>query len=154
MHDAGPFAPGVVLASPEMRLSDPPGRPRAAILDISLVERAAPQITELGADLDRRLKRESRTPERLRLLREATNRITRTANDAIQAYRRARRSLDAELQRTNADVDGVRRLEERLTVARTDVLQALDAANGRYPWADSTPPADPTAEGHEPSGAG
>jgi hypothetical protein len=137
-----------------MRLSDPPGRPRAAVLDISLVEHAAPLITELGADLDRQLNRELRTTERLRLLREATNRITRTANDAVHAYRRARRSLDAELQRTNADVDGVRRLEERLTAARTNVLRALDAANSRYPWADSGSPTDPAVEGHEPSGAG
>jgi hypothetical protein len=137
-----------------MRLSDPPGRPRAAVLDISLVEHAAPLITELGADLDRQLHRELRTTERLRLLREATNRITRTANDAVHAYRRARRSLDAELQRTNADVDGVRRLEERLTTARANVLRALDEANSRYPWADSGPPADPAVEGHEPSGAG
>ena len=132
-----------------MRLSDPPGRPRAAIIDITLVERAAPLITELGADLDRRLKRELRTSERLTLLREATNRITRTANDAVHAYRRARRSLDAELQRTNADVDAVRRLDDRLTTARADVLRALDAANGRYPWAETGAAPDPAPDGVE-----
>jgi len=132
-----------------MRLSDPPVRPRAAVIDITLVERAAPHITELGADLDRQLKREMRTTERLRLLREATNRITRTANDAVHAYRRARRALDAELQRTNADVEGVRRLGERLTAARTDVLRALEAANSRYPWADAGAPDEAASTGQD-----
>lgn len=117
-------------------LTNPPARPRAAVLDTQHVERAAAMIVELGSDLDRRLQRETRPAERMRLLREATNRITRTANDAVQAYRRARRSLDAELRRPSADVEAMNRLGERLTTARADVLQALEAANARYPQAD------------------
>jgi hypothetical protein len=118
-------------------LTNPPARPRAAALDTQHVERAAAMIVELGSDLDRRLAVETRPAERVRMLREATNRITRTANDAVQAYRRARRSLDAELRRPSADVIAVRRLGERLTAARDDVLTALDAANTRYQPADS-----------------
>ena len=94
-------------------------------------------IVELGNDLDRRLEDETRPTERVRLLREATNRITRTANDAVQAYRRARRSLDAELRRPSADIEAVNRLGDRLTAARADVLKALEAANTRYPQAEA-----------------
>jgi hypothetical protein len=118
-------------------LTNPPARPRSAVLDTRHVERAAAMIVELGDDLDRHLEDETRPSERMRLLREATNRITRTANDAVQAYRRARRALDAELRRPSADVDAVNRLGERLTAARDDVLAALDAANARYPHANS-----------------
>jgi len=117
-------------------LTNPPARPRAAVLDTQHVERAAAMIVELGSDLDRRLAEESRPSERVRLLRETTNRITRTANDAVQAYRRARRSLDAELRRPSADVEAVTRLGERLTAARANVLTALEAANARYPQAE------------------
>jgi hypothetical protein len=118
-------------------LTNPPARPRAAVLDTQHVERAAVEIVELGSDLDRRLEDERRPTERVRLLRETTNRITRTANDAVQAYRRARRSLDAELRRPSADVEAVTRLGDRLATARAEVLQALEAANARYPQVDA-----------------
>jgi hypothetical protein len=112
-------------------------RPRATSLerDILLVQRASVQITELGVELDQALRAEGRPTERLRLVRDATNRITRAANDAIQAYRRARRALDAEAARgaSSGDPDTTR---ARLSAARLGVLAALEKAGMRYPWSE------------------
>lgn len=93
------------------------------------------QIAEFGVELDRALRAEGRPSERLRFVREATNRITRTANDAIQAYRRARRVLDAEVAKGayRGDPEETR---DRLSTARREMLEALEKAGMRYPWSD------------------
>lgn len=112
-------------------------RPRATAVerDILLVQRASVQITEFGVELDQALRAEGRPTERLRFVRDATNRITRTANDAIQAYRRARRVLDTETAKGayRGDPDGTR---ARLSAARLEVLEALEKAGMRYPWSE------------------
>ncbi len=110
----------------------PRTRATAIERDLLLVQRASALIAELGDDLDQRLRNETRDSERMRCLREATNRITRTANDAIQAYRRARRSLDGESAR-DRDSDATREALHRLSAARRDVLAALATAGTRYP---------------------
>jgi hypothetical protein len=112
-------------------------RTRATALerDILLVQQASVQIAEFGAELDQALRTEGRADERLRFVRDATNRITRTANDAIQAYRRARRVLDAEAAKGayRGDSDAAR---DRLNAARREVLEALEKAGMRYPWSE------------------
>jgi len=100
--------------------------------DLEIVESAGTTIADLGAQLDRQLAAEQRPTERLRMLRETTNRITRTANDAVHAYRRASRAIKTELERADADVDAADRMRTRLDEARTRVLRALDVANERY----------------------
>jgi hypothetical protein len=107
------------------------------------MQRARLLIDDLGADLDRQLLVETGSLERVRLLREATVRITRAANDAVQAYRRGRRAVDADLQRTRVDANkqAALAMQESLKAARLDLLRALQAAGRRYPWAgDLTPP--------------
>jgi hypothetical protein len=105
--------------------------------DLQLVQRASATILELGAALDARLLNERRPAERLRMLRETTNRITRTANDAIQAYGRASRAVTAELQRPNTDPAAAQEMRQRLDAARTEVMAALQVASLRYPSADT-----------------
>jgi hypothetical protein len=98
-------------------------------------------IADHSGTLDRRLAAEQRPEERMRMLREATNQITRSANDAIQAYRRARASVDAELQMPEGDLTHARRMSSDLDVARAAVLAALAQASQRYP-SDSPTSAD------------
>jgi hypothetical protein len=121
------------LAATNRRLGN-----RAA--DILLVQHASRMIAELGLELDRQLADERRPAERLRMLRETTNRITRVANDAVQAYRRTSRALHAELERPDADHDVANALRAKLETGRRDVLNALEAAQARYP-APLPPPA-------------
>ena len=116
--------------------------------DLRVVQRASSLIAELGQELDARLQGEQRTEERLRLLRETTNRITRTANDAVLAYQRASRSLTAALGRPNADAAALAVMRSHLDTARAQVLGALDVASRRYPTAA------PSAELAEPGVAG
>jgi len=111
----------------------PHGRSRLAGLDLVAVQRATTLIDDLGADLDRQLAREAREAERLRMLRETTNRITRAANDAIQAYGRARRTLKTELERRDGNTEAALAMQARLRSARLDLLRALKSANRRYP---------------------
>jgi len=111
----------------------PQGRSRLAGLDLVAVQRATTLIDDLGADLDRELAREARETERLRMLRETTNRITRAANDAIQAYGRARRTLKTELERRDGNTEAALAMQARLRSARLDLLRALQSANRRYP---------------------
>jgi hypothetical protein len=106
------------------------------------MRRAIALIEDLGADLDRRLPDESRASERLRLLRETTNRITRAANDAIQAYGRGRRTVTAELAREGRRGEAALRTQTELKTARADLLRAIARAQRRYPWAEGA---------HEPS---
>ena len=108
--------------------------------DVELVERAGPFITELGTALDRQLLSEQRPGERMRMLRETTNRITRAANDAIHAYRRAQRAMALELEKPDADTTAVAAMRQHLSSARVDLLRALDSASRRYPWSQ---PANP-----------
>lgn len=126
----------------------PRTRATAIERDLLLVQRASVLIAELGDDLDRKLSAETRETERLRCLREATNRITRTANDAIQAYRRARRSLDVEAAK-DRDSGATREALDRLSAARRDVLAALEKAGSRYPTLSDLP-----GQPEEASGAG
>ncbi len=107
--------------------------------DILLVQRTSRMIAEFGAELDRQLAKERRPAERLRMLRETTNRITRAANDAVHAYQRTSRALRAELERPDADHDAANAVRARLEAARRDVLEALETARARYP-APAPPP--------------
>ncbi|MDQ2674920.1 MAG: hypothetical protein M3Y40_09720 [Chloroflexota bacterium] len=101
--------------------------------DVAMVQRASVEIEALGADLDRRLQRETRSTERLRMIRETTNQITRLANDAINAYARASRAVRAEEQRADADPAAARDMRRRLDEARAAMLAVLDLASQRYP---------------------
>lgn len=107
--------------------------------DLLLIQRTPESIAEFTRTLDQRLAQEERPEERLRMLREATNQITRRANDAIQAYRRARASVDAELEMPNGDWDHARRMSKDLDAARQEMLIALETASRRYPT-DTTLP--------------
>lgn len=111
--------------------------------DLLLLENAALLIVELGERLDRELEREARPSERLRFVREATVRITRTANDAIQAYRRTRRLLDASAAGPTGDPRELTAMQTRLSAHRLALLAVLDTAKARYPevTADSDIPA-------------
>ena len=102
------------------------------IADVLSVERAAHEIATLGKDLDRRLEGESRPSERLRMIRETTNQITRVANDAINAYGRVSRAVRAEERRPEPDLAAARAMRSRLDAARAAVLAVLDEARGRY----------------------
>jgi hypothetical protein len=100
---------------------------------VEIVETASTRISEFGVDLDRELSAESRPGERLRLLRESTNRITRTANDAIDAYRRAKLILNRESMKPGAELVAVDELASRLFAARLELLDVLALAGTRYP---------------------
>jgi hypothetical protein len=104
--------------------------------DLQLLQRAPGSIADLIEILDRRLAEEQRPEERLRMLREATNQITRTANDAIQAYRRARAAVTAELEMPDGDQPHARKMSAQLDLARADVLEALEQTSHRYSWAE------------------
>jgi hypothetical protein len=105
--------------------------------DLDVVQRASATIVELGADLDDQLRDERSADQRLRVLRATTNQITRIANDAAGAYRRASRAVNAELASADADVDrsAAQEMRDRLDIARLAVLDALENAKRRYPWA-------------------
>ena len=100
--------------------------------DVLIVERAAVEIATLGNDLDRRLETEGRPPERLRMIRETTNQITRVANDAINAYGRVSRAIKAEEGRAQPDLVAAGAMRSRLDAARAAVLEVLERAKGRY----------------------
>jgi hypothetical protein len=101
--------------------------------DLLLLQNAPERIAEYTRILDQRLTNEQRPSERTRMLRETTNQITRTANDAIQAYHRARASVAAELEMSAGDHAHAKRMSGQLEVARKDVLAALETARIRYP---------------------
>jgi len=115
--------------------------------DLGVVQQASTTILELGAALDDRLLKENRPSERMRMLRDTTNRIIRTANDAAQAYSRASRAIVAELERPDTDPGAARDLRRRLDAARRDVMAALEVAQQRYPPPDDAPsPESPQPE--------
>jgi hypothetical protein len=143
---------------PQLRtaLSAPPGeawpslgrRSLARPADLRVVQGASSSIVELGDELDARLRGEPLAHEQLRLLRETTYRITRTANDAVLAYQRASRSLTAALARPDADAQAVAAVRAQLDAARADVLRALALASRRYPSANqSSEPIDEAGSG-------
>lgn len=101
--------------------------------DLLLIQRAPAAIADFHRTLDQKLAGEERPNERLRMLRDATNQITRTANDAIQAYRRARAAVDAELEMPDGDRAHARKMSAELDRARAEVLEALEQASHRYP---------------------
>ena len=109
--------------------------PRSRALDLRAIRRASSLIAELGAELDGKLMDEQRPDERMRLLRETTNRITRAANDGIQAYVRANRSLTAELARSRVDSAQAVEARGQLAAARRELLRVLEIAGRRYPTA-------------------
>lgn len=115
--------------------------------DVLLVQRASQTIETLGDDLDRRLQRESRPAERLRMIRETTNQITRVANDAIHAYGRASRAVKTEEQRPDSDLVAAREMRTRLDEARASVLAVLDVASRRYQSSPETPTDEATEAG-------
>ena len=121
------------MLNPNTRL----GR-RAA--DLRVVQRASAAIAEFSATLDAQLVAERRPSVRMRLLREATNQITRTANDAIQSYRRASAAVQAEFQIPGADRAQAEQMRALLDKARADMLGALEVVSHRYAWADPWPP--------------
>jgi len=104
--------------------------------DLGVVQHASGTILELGAALDAQLLKEPRPAERMRMLRETTNRIIRTANDAAQAYSRASRAITAELERPNTDPAPAQAMRLRLDAARLAVMAALEVASRRYPPLD------------------
>ena len=103
--------------------------------DLRVIQRATIRIEEVSAALDRELLAELRPDEQVRLLRQATSQITRAANDAIQAYRRVTEGLQAENQRGDTDPSEAARMSETLSAARAEMLEALEHASRRYPWA-------------------
>ena len=87
--------------------------------DLRAIRHATTRIEELSAQLDGELARELRPEEQLRLLRQTTSQITRTANDAIQAYRRVTEGLQAENQRSDTDPSEAERMTQTLATARS-----------------------------------
>lgn len=104
---------------------------------LRVVQRASGMVNELGVDLDRQLQNEARPAERLRLLRETTNRITRIANDAVNAYARASRVVRVEQAGQNANLAAANHMRELLDTARVEFLEVLAVAQRRYPWAEA-----------------
>jgi len=103
--------------------------------DLRAIRHATTRIEELSAQLDGELARELRPEEQLRLLRQTTSQITRTANDAIQAYRRLTEGLRAESERGDTDPAEATRTAQAISDARAEMLTALEVASRRYPWA-------------------
>ena len=108
---------------------------RRSASDLRAIGLATLRIEELSLILDRQLSGESRDEERLKHLRQATGQITRSANDGIQAYRRVSRALRAEAALADSDENEVADATRALADARTRMLEALEAASRRYPWA-------------------
>jgi hypothetical protein len=100
------------------------------------IRSATTRIEELTSILDRQIGADSRPEEQMRHLRQATGQITRSANDAIQAYRRVTQALVAEKSHADADREETERTRRELARARRAMLRALELASKRYPWAD------------------
>jgi hypothetical protein len=108
---------------------------RRSSSDLRAIDRATRRIEELTVILDRQLTAEAREDERLKHLRQATGQITRSANDGIQAYRRVASALRAEALHADADTVEVEQASRALADARARMLEALEVASRRYPWA-------------------
>lgn len=110
--------------------------------DVRVVQGATASIVDLNESLDRAMRNEPRPDERLRMLRETTKQITRAANDAIQAYRRTRAAVHAELQMPDGDREQARQMQLLLDGGRADILRVLELTSHRYSWADPWPSDD------------
>lgn len=108
---------------------------RRSSSDLRAIDRATKRIEELSTILDRQISADARPEEQLKHLRQATGQITRSANDGIQAYRRVSQALRAEGEHPDADATEVARATQALADARSRMLEALEAASRRYPWA-------------------
>lgn len=108
-------------------------------MDLRIVQAAAPTILELIESLDRRLLNEHRASDRLRMLRDTTNQVTRTANDAIQAYRRATGAVRTELAKPTGDHAQALQTRTLLRNARAELLRVLEVTSRRYAWAEARP---------------
>jgi hypothetical protein len=93
--------------------------------------------------LDRQLGADERPEEQMRHLRQATGQITRAANDAVQAYRRVSGALRAEASHADADKAELAHARRELAAARAAMLEVLEAASRRYPWATPWAPVPP-----------
>ncbi len=114
---------------------------RRSAADLRAIDRATQRIAELTTILDTQMGDERRPEEQLRHLRQATGQITRTANDGIQAYRRITQAIRDETQRTDADPAEIEHATLTLSKARGRMLEALEVASHRYPWAEPWRPA-------------
>ncbi len=85
--------------------------------------------------LDRQLSADPRPEEQMRCLRQATGQITRAANDAVQAYRRVSGALRAEADHLDVDPGELEEARLELAAVRTAMLDVLQSASSRYPWA-------------------
>jgi hypothetical protein len=108
---------------------------RRSSADLLVIQRATTRIEEVSASLDQQLLREQRSTEQVRILRGATSQITRAANDGIQAYRRVSAGIQAERERSDIDPLEIVRMTESLARAREGMLEVLEVASRRYPWA-------------------
>jgi hypothetical protein len=112
-------------------------RNRLAAYDLRVIQRATSLVRELDGELEAQLRHAAGAADRLRLLRETANQITRTANDAVHAYRRANRSVDTELGRDAANIQAATEVRGLLHAARRDLLAVLDSASRHYPSAEA-----------------
>lgn len=109
---------------------------RRSTADLRAIDRATKRIEELSTILDRQLRGDTRPEEQLKHLRQATGQITRSANDGIQAYRRVSSAIRAEAEQQDADETEVASATRALAEARGRMLEALEVASKRYPWAE------------------
>jgi type II secretory pathway pseudopilin PulG len=70
----------------------------------------------------------------MRMMRDTANQVTRTANDAIQAYRRANSAVTAELAKPNGDHGQAQQTRNLLRAARAELLRVLELTSRRYAW--------------------
>ena len=118
--------------------------------DVRVVQRATTSIVDLNQSLERAMRAEPRPDARLRMLRETTNQITRAANDAIHAYRRAQAAVHAELQMPGGDRKQAQCMQLLLDGGRADILRVLEVSSRRYWWADPWPSHDGRTEADRP----
>jgi hypothetical protein len=115
---------------------------RRSASDLRAIRSATRHIQDLSVTLDRQLGSDARPEEQMRHLRAATGQITRAANDAIQAYRRVSGALRAEAAHPDADAVEIEHARKELAKARAAMLEVLEAASQRYPWAAPWDPAE------------
>jgi len=111
--------------------------------DLRTVQHVAARIEAFNATLDAQIAATTRPEERLLRLRDATNQITRAANDAIQAYRRVASSIRDELAAEHGAKGEAEKMQRDLQRARADMLRVLEIASRRYPWAAPWRPDEP-----------
>ena len=119
-----------------------------AVRYVRAIELDSAEIVRLGDELDDQLSRESRPAERMRMLRATTNRITRRANDAIDAYRKGKQLVTA-ARAAQGDIASIDHMASRLAAARVELLRVLSVAETRYP----PPAADSSSDLKDEAGA-